>query len=198
METPETFFLMQPDGARLSLERLPTSRESVIHRVQQAWAGPGEYAFVREVCDPECGALDITEIALTAYPDSQLGITRLTPASAALATSDDIFLYLRANAGDANGAPLQLSVSTYEDSPHVWLCLEAPSGGRVAEFGLEVRDRFYLSGQSESSARAIYVCEVPTCRSVFRFISIACEAFRCDYVRCLSYPLNSTSADWFL
>lgn len=197
MEVPETFVLVQPDGTDLPQERLPTSRESAIHRVQQAWEGPGEYAFIREVRDPECGALNITEIALSTYPDDQLGITRLTPASSTLATSDDIFMYLRAKTSLANGAPLQLSVSTYEDSPHTWLCLEAPSGERVAEFGLEVRDRLSLSGQSESSARAIYVCEVPTCRSVFRFVSIACEAFRCDNVRCLSYPLNSTSADWF-
>ena len=197
MDSSERILLVLPDRANQPLARLPASREIALRMVQQTWVGAGEYAFVREVNDPEYGTLDITEIAVSAYPDGQLGITRLTPARAMIATSDDISLYLRAKTGITKELPIQLSVCSYEESPFAWLYLETRSGEYVAEFGLEARNRLHLSDQPESSSRALYTCELPTCRSVFRFVSIACEVFRCDRIRFRSFPLNSTSDDWF-
>jgi hypothetical protein len=202
MDSPEKYFLTQPDEAHRPLGELPVSREAVIRIVQKHWAGPGRYTFVREVSDPQHGDLEITDIAVSTQTIDRLWITYLTPASASLATSNDILFYLQAVTGIGSHVPLQLSIDIYEDTPDcernfAWLSLEDHSGASVAEFGLEVRDRLSLSERSESCSRAVHVCQLPTFRSAFRFVSIACEAFRCDKVRFRSFPLNSTSVSWF-
>lgn len=184
------------------MESLPTSRDEAICIARHNWSGLGEYTFIREVFDPECDAVDLTEISVSAYANGELGIIGLETASAIAATANDIALYLREMTGLSGGRAIRLSLDIYDDTPDserniAWLCLEDFSGENVAEFGLEVRNRLSLPMQSESSDKAIYVCELPTFRSAFRFISIAVEIFRCDNARIRSFPLNSRSADWF-
>jgi hypothetical protein len=142
------------------------------------------------------------DIAISAQTIDRLGIIYLTSASASIATSNDIVFYLHSVASIDSRIPIQLFIDIYEDTPDceqnfAWLSLEDPSGASVAEFGLEVRDRLSLSKHSESGSKAVYLCQLPTFRSAFRFVSIACEAFRCNKVRFRSFPLNSISVDWF-
>jgi hypothetical protein len=184
------------------LESLPTSRDEAICIARHNWSGLGEYTFIREVVDPGCDAVDLSEISLSAYANGELGITGLITASAITATANDIALYLREVTGLSGDKMIRLSLDIYDDAPDferntAWLCLEDSSGKSVAEFGLELRNRLLLPMQPESSGKAIYICELPTFRSAFRFVSIACELFRCDKVKIRSFALNSQFSSWF-
>lgn len=200
--TSGIFSLVNPDGASRSLTALPTSRDEAIDLVQRAWVGPGTYTIARDVLDQDGDEIRIVEIAFSTYAGGELGITDLIMGCGVAATAQDISRYLHAVTGDAGESPLNLSLDVYEDDPdfegsYAWLCLEDSAGRKVAEFGLAVRNRLSLPRQPEPPSDPVHVCEFPTLRSAFRFVDIARETFRCDYVRFRSYSLNSRSADWF-
>jgi hypothetical protein len=202
LDSHETFLLVSPDGACRSLTALPTSRDEAIDLIHRARVGLGTYTFARDVSDPDGGEIRIVEIAISTYAGEELGLTHLTMGGCVVATAQDISRYLQAVTGGSGESPLNLSLDVYEDDPdcegnYAWLCLEDSSGRKVAEFGLAVRNRLSLPRQPESPTDPVYVCEFPTLRSAFRFVEIARETFRCDYVRFRSYPLNSRSAGWF-
>ncbi len=202
MDLPETISLVGPDGTHWSLETLPTARKDAIRMVRSAWIGPGRYAFVRRISDPDCGEIDLTEIIVSAYTNGELGITGLTAFSTLKATSHDISLYIRGITGLDGNTPVRLLLDVYEDAPDherniAWLSVENLSGNIVAEFALEVHDRLTLPEKPESPTGTIFACELPSFRSAIRFVSIACESFHCENVRIRTFPLNAQSADWF-
>ncbi len=170
--------------------------------VHHAARGPGLYTFVRDLLDPDCGEIEVCEITVSVYPDGESGIVGLIGGGEILAAPRDIILYLRSMASTASGTVSCLWLNIYDDDPdfehnRVWLCAEKSSGERLAEFSLEVCDRLILQNESESSSASIFVCGLPSLRSVFRFVSIACVFFQCEDVRVRSLPLSSESGDWF-
>lgn len=202
MNVSDQISLTKPDGIRQALETLPMSRADAIHITQQACTGFGTYTFVREVTDPLCGEMDLTEVVVSAYDSGQFGITQLASDSTITATSHDITLYLLDVVENSRNMPLQLSLDVYEDTPDceyglAWLCFEDSSGHSIAEFGLEVRDRLSLPVRSKPMSKPVFLCDLPTFRSAFRFVSIACDAFCCSNVRIRSFPINLRSVDWF-
>lgn len=203
MHSSEKLSLVMPDGTSQALKHLPLSRADAIHTVRQFWAGTGRYSFVRQTPDPVCGEVEISEVVVSAYQGGEVAITGLASGAAFDATSADIAQYLRA-AARLPDCKLQLSIDVYANRPaddfernNIWLSVEEPSSIALAEFLLNPCGQLSLGDESESRAKPVFFCELPSFRSALRFVDIACEVFHCEHVHVRSFPLNSESVNWF-
>ncbi len=198
----DELFLLCSDGKNLPLAILPASRSLAFDLVKKAWTGPGKYSFTRVINNPEHEKIELTCLTVTTYLHGELGITALALGSTISATSRDITLYLQEACSWTKDTPVRLSLDIYEDASErntAWLNILNSSGSCIAEFGLRPTGALNLPQKSKPEARAdfLYELELPSCRSIFRFVSIACELFHCGGIQINPIPLNSRSTEWF-
>jgi len=176
---PVGFSFRRPDGTERPMERLPATRAEAIRYALDNGPEPGRYQFVCWIDDPDFGLNDFTEMSVDAYPNGQVGITKIHASAGFTAETDDIATYVLGKAAVRPVRAVLSAIGSHTDhhrdyeSNRVSLSFEDENGSAVLEFLLEPLGWLDLGGEPESHAMPSYYCGLPSVSSVVQFADIA-------------------------
>lgn len=199
-EDSAAIWLVTPGNRKVPITIIPSTRGEITKLLTREWFGEGVYEFIQEIPDSTCSVIELTSLAFLGCSKNDFGMTLCTDWHDFPMTAEDVSKYLLRKVTGLHDKMVKLHLDVYENRQETdigWLCLEEQDGTEIAEFGLALTNRIFLPEHPDASGGCRYIVELPTLRSVLRFMNVVANTLGCETLISRSFPINSTSLNWF-
>ncbi len=193
-------WLLTPGNRRVRIITIPGTRSDILELLNREWSGEGVYKFIQEIHDSMCCGIELASLAFLGCSKNDFGMTLCTDWHDFPMMAEDVSKYLLRKVVGLHDKGVKLYLDVYEirQETHVgWLCLEKQDGTEIVEFGLALTNRIFLPEHPDVPGGRRYIVELPNLRSVLRFINVVANTLGCDTFTSRSFPVNSSSLNWF-